>query len=373
MDDMKRHKTCAVYYVIRKNLFVFHTKISSLTIIVFLCAFNFLFTVKPANAACEGLTVKDIAKIQKAIGNIQNKRSRAVAHVHTEGTLPHSGIYDVSRLAEEDWQEMREIALLWDLNHKKNYSVVLSELMQSWAGIYQPNFNPIDETNLDAYIDAYNIAHNALTSSARAQSQHFIERLTKGYLQQMEYSYSLNDTRWSNNWNSHRVKLVVMGAGALNDQNLWRRGKEEFKSQISRNIYPDGSTVDFKERDALHYVVYDLEPLLQAALTAKGKGESWLDLKGKNGSSLETALDWLLPYALGEKSHQEFVNTRVRFDIIRRSAGLKGYSGVWDPHEAAKLYGLASLLDKKYISVAKILNRNTKDMAWHGMVCLYVR
>lgn len=332
----------------------------NLKFIVFFTFAISIFNMMPANAICEDLSQTDIKKIEKSLGNIQDLRSKAIAHVHTEGTLPHQGIYDESILAEKDWQKMREVALLWCATHKQDYVVALSRLMQGWAEIYRPNFNPIDETNLDAFIEAYNLAHDALTPSARIKSQRLIRIMTEGYLKQMEYRHSSNDSRWSNNWNSHRVKLVVMGAGALNDSKLWEKAKIQFIDQVNRNINPDGSTLDFDERDALHYVVYDLTPLLAAAIIAQSKGESWLFYKTKNGSSLEKAVNWLLPYALGKKTHLEFINTRVKFDIVRKNAGLMGYSGVWNPHEAAELFKLASSLDKKYASVPKKIDSNGK-------------
>ena len=40
------------------------------------------------------------------------------------------------------------------------------------------------------------------------------------------------------------------------------------KKQIAANLRPDGSSLDFHERDALHYHCYDLEPLLTLAIAA---------------------------------------------------------------------------------------------------------
>ncbi|MFX5817457.1 alginate lyase family protein, partial [Acinetobacter baumannii] len=77
-------------------------------------------------------------------------------------------------------------------------------------------------------------------------------------------------------WNSHRVKLAVLAAAALQDDRLWGRARQAFDAQVARNIRADGSTLDMEERDALHYVVYDLEPLVRAAQVAQGRGEQWL-------------------------------------------------------------------------------------------------
>ncbi|WP_042063084.1 alginate lyase family protein, partial [Acidomonas methanolica] len=71
------------------------------------------------------------------------------------------------------------------------------------------------------------------------------------------------------------VKLVTMMAVALDDTLLFDAARTLFRAQIAANIAPDGETLDFRERDALHYVVYDLQPMVQAALAARTRGEDW--------------------------------------------------------------------------------------------------
>jgi len=140
-----------------------------------------------------------------------------------------------------------------------------------------------------------------------------------------------------------------------------------FVEQVGNNIAPDGSTVDFAERDALHYVAYDLEPLVAAALAARRHNRNWLTLKAGNGASLALALNWLVPYALGQKTHEEFVHSSVPFDAQRRAAGVPGFSGPWDPKRAAPLFHLAARLSGRYTSVALLLSPTPP--AWVA-VCL---
>ena len=71
------------------------------------------------------------------------------------------------------------------------------------------------------------------------------------------------------NWQSHAHRSCTLASYALGDADLIARARQAFQRQISVNIKSDGSVVDFSKRDALHYVVYDLEPLTTAALAAK--------------------------------------------------------------------------------------------------------
>ena len=186
-------------------------------------------------------------------------------------------------------------------------------------------------------------------------AQHFIRRLGEGYLDRMEHDFKPTDGRWINNWNSHRVKLVTLAAAALNDDAMWSRARTQLIAHVGRNLRADGSTIDFEERDALHYVVYDLEPLVRTALAARLRGENWLTVTGSSGGSIASALDWLAPYARGEKPHEEFVHSRVKFDYQRRDAGLRGYSGAWDATLSSNLYAMATLLDPKYAVISQRL------------------
>ena len=91
----------------------------------------------------------------------------ALAHVHTEGTLPHQGIRDQSIEAERDWPLMRQAALAWRLSADARYLHQVDAYLAAWSNTYQPDFNPIDETNLDGLIDAYVLTSAALPASTR--------------------------------------------------------------------------------------------------------------------------------------------------------------------------------------------------------------
>src|ERR1044072_9519350 len=146
-----------------------------------------------------------------------------------------------------------------------------------------------------------------------------------------------------------------MAAFTLDTRKMINAAQRLLVEHIGDNIAPDGSTVDFGERDALHYVTYDLQPLVTAALSARRHNRNWLPEKGLNGASLQAALNWLTPYADGIKTHEEFVRSSVPFDAKRREAGLPGYSGQWDPKSSDELFHLAARLSGRYAQVGQRL------------------
>ncbi|RKP45576.1 alginate lyase [Trinickia fusca] len=310
------------------------------------CAAPALQTSERTNATpgVEGLMKRVAARL--------NDQPKPLEQLHTEGTLPHEGIYDQSVEAEKDLELMRDAALVWRATGDDRYLKLVDRFLLAWATTYRPSFNPIDETHLDGLILAYDMTASALPVKTRNAASALIATLAKGYVQRIDSEPRPLAGTYRNNWQSHRVKLVAMAAFTLDDRKLINAAQRLFVEQVGNNVAPDGTTFDFTERDALHYVTYDLQPLVEAALAARRHNRNWLTERAANGATLARALDWLAPYALGAKTHEEFVHSSVAFDAKRRDAGLPGYSGQWDPRSAAELFHLAARLSGRYTPVA---------------------
>jgi hypothetical protein len=288
---------------------------------------------------------------------------RAIVRIHTEGTLPHKGIWDQSVEAKKDFPLIRNLALLWRAKQDQTALAKLVPLLDAWASVYQPSFNPIDETDFDSIIDAFVLTQADLPVVTRDKVASLLRRFATGYLDQMQHYAKPGKNIWTNNWQSHRIKLATMSAAALADPRLMEAARWQFLKQLNQNLHANGVSIDFEERDALHYVVYNLEPLVRTAMAASSMDQDWLNLRAENGVTLATALNWLVPYASGEKTHQEYVNTTVKFDLQRRDAGLPGFSGQWEPKTSGQLFWLASSLDTRYRSLAQSLMKQPVWMA----------
>ncbi|MES2126077.1 MAG: alginate lyase family protein [Pseudomonadota bacterium] len=296
-----------------------------------------------------------LARAQRQLGATPHP----LATMHTEGTLPHQGIRDASLEAQRDFPVLRDAALAWRLGGAARYLRQADTFLLAWATTYVPSFNPIDETKLDALIESYAWTRDDLAAETRAAVARLLRKLAEGYIARAAAHSDPNKPphagTWTNNWQSHRIKIMAMAAAALQDADLLRQVEPVFLRQLGDNMKPDGSVIDFAERDALHYVVYDLEPLTMAALAARPFGYRWLAAKGANGASLAAAIDWLKPYANGERTHEEYVHTHVAFDRQRAQAGVAGFGGMWEPASAASLYWLAAQLDATYQPLARKL------------------
>jgi hypothetical protein len=307
------------------------------------------FALISPEAAAKPLSVEKTSAIaQKILAAAEKAVARdpmPLPNVHTEGTLPHQGIWDQSIKAEADWGAMLNLALAWQITPDPRYLQAEDKYLTAWTDVYQISFNPIDETNLDQLILAFDLTQSQLPDATRQKVHQFLQTIAQGYLQRIQAKKD------KGNWQSHRIKLATLAAYALGDESLITRAQQAFFQHVAENIQPDGSTYDFHLRDALHYTVYDLEPLTMAALAAKAHGQDWFHPSAPGQPSLSAALDWLVPYASGEKTHEEFVHSPIKFDAQRAQAGEKGYSGLWVPATSLYLWQLASVFNPAYDAI----------------------
>jgi hypothetical protein len=289
-----------------------------------------------------------------------SRSPRPRALIHVEGTLPHQGIYDGSLESLKDMEAVLDLGLAWRVTGKDSYLKACQNYYGAWLSVYHPSFNPIDETRFDSFILGWDLVGSSLDRPTQEKMRTFLKEMAEGYL--AGKNITMEGTR-TNNWQSHRVKLAVLAAFALGDPDLISRAKAAYQKQLEVNLNADGSTIDYAERDAIHYTVYDLEPLAMAALAAKAHGQDWYHLTTSKGASLEKALEWLAPYADGKKTHVEFVHSTVAFDAKRREAGVKGFSGKWDARTSGLLFALAFRLDAQWAPLAKKLGGAPKWLA----------
>ncbi|MBB5709844.1 alginate lyase family protein [Sphingomonas xinjiangensis] len=293
-----------------------------------------------------------IARAQAALG----RRPGAIPKLHTEGTLPGQGIRDISIAAKRDHPIVLDLALAWAVTRDRRYLDQAELYLENWADVYQMSFNPIDETSFDMLVMATDLTAPDLSPPLAAKLHTFWRRMASGYLDAMDGKPHNAHT----NWQSHRIKLATLAAYRVGDKALIDRARAAYRRHISVNLRPDGSTFDFEERDALHYVTYNLDPLMTAALAARAHGENWYDWKAPSDASLAHSVDWLAIFARGERTHIEFARSKIAFDHARAAAGQKEYAPhPWNPVQALNTFALASHFRSHYAVLRDALSRES--------------
>jgi hypothetical protein len=159
-----------------------------------------------------------------------------------------------------------------------------------------------------------------------------------------------------NNWNSHRIKIIAMIVYTLHNDKYDEIIQQELARQIGINLYADGSGYDFTERDALHYHIYTLEPLITAATVIyRATGKDYFNYESEKGASIKKSVDFLVPFVTGEKTHDEFLNSRVGFDRARAKNNEKEYQpgSKFNPLSGIHVLEQAAYFNNKYTAIAQ--------------------
>lgn len=160
-----------------------------------------------------------------------------------------------------------------------------------------------------------------------------------------------------NNHKTKHIKLVATIGLMLNNKEYVQYAIDNFKNYIANALYEDGTTHDLHQRDALSYHVSGLKPLLTFAITLGHFGESIqfapFRYESPAGGSIKKSVDYVMPYAIGEKKHKEWVNTKVELDRQRAEAGLKKYQPgiIYKPEHSLEMFELAYYFDQDYKSI----------------------
>ena len=297
-----------------------------------------------------GARLGEIAR--KSVGAAPN----AAREIRTEGLLPGQGLYDVSMKSKEDFRKALGLAYGWRTQHKQVYRDSARRFVVAWARTYRPDFNPIDETDFTQLFETYAAIKDDLSESDRQLVDRWLRKFHDGHVAELRRREAAHEVQTSN-WQSHRIKIATGAAIAIGDMALVSAVEPFYQAQLRANIHDDGSIEDFHTRDSLGYAVYSLRPLVETALITRAAGAQWLPPGSTGYRRLIGALDWMLPFVTGTKTHIEYVHSTVHFDRVRERAGVKGYGhSAWKPANARDLFWLAAYLDPKYISVASSLH-----------------
>jgi hypothetical protein len=289
-----------------------------------------------------------------------NDAPNPIRTIQTEGKLAGDPAKVATQASLRDMHALSVLGYAYEITGEARYADKVRGYVLAWAATNRPTGDPIDETNLEPLIVAYDQTRETFSPEAREGADAYLRRIIGA-----EWGARQVIT----NWQSHRLKIVGLAAYVLRDDALIRRAIEGFKEQIAANLKPDGSSYDFHERDALHYHVYDLEPLLALAIAAHANGLNLYDYTSRDGASLRRSVQFLIPFCAGERIHQEFVHSSIDFDRKRAANGEKGYQigHLFPPQEGFKALSLAAYFDDAVDPVvAKLAGQNTNLMlAWN--------
>ena len=287
--------------------------------------------------------------IKKIAERALKEKPEPVKRIVSEGRLYSDAEKKLSLQARRDLSKIEALGYAYALLDKVEYGEKAREFVLAWARVYEPEGNPINETEFVRLMFGYDLARALFTESRRAEADRWLLRLAE----KEKTAVNPASTAAKNNHYSHRLKIIGHAAFLLSNPELGRWTAAEYKRHLDQNLYPDGTTFDFRQRDALHYHVYDLLPLVELAVAADKNGENFYAYSTPQGASLEKSIAFLIPYITGEKTHREFVHSTIKFDRERSAAGDPSIQvgAKWNPAGAKKLFDLAGHFNPRFHAV----------------------
>jgi hypothetical protein len=247
--------------------------------------------------------------------------------------------------ALKDFDKASALAWAWAVTGDERYARKGREFIAAWARVNRTDGNPINETKLEPLIEAYDLLRGSFDADGRARIDRWLDDRAMAVWNDPQVRRE--------NWQSHRLKVVGMIAATTGSESLWLIADKGFKDQIGTNFDASGESVDFKRRDALHYHLYAVQPLLTLACVAQSKGERLFDYQASNGATLRESVEFVEPFATGRKKHMEFADSEVSFDRKRGAAGEKSFAQKpWSPRASIRLFAEAGCLDPTYDKLA---------------------
>ena len=297
----------------------------------------------------EGAAAAAFASVQKMADRALSEAPQPVKKIVSEGRLHTDPERIRSLAARRDLFKIEALGYCYALTGKPAYGVNARELILAWVRVYESDGNPINETEFVRLMKGYDLTRGLFSADERGQTDRWLLRMAEK--ERTEIRPDSSAAR--NNHMSHRLKIAGHVAFLLPDAALRRWVADEYSRHLGRNLDADGTTFDFHQRDALHYHVYDLLPLVELAIAADKNGAAFYRKQTANGATLDKAIAFLIPYIEGKKSHREFVRSIVKFDRERSDAGDPSIrvGALWKPAEARRLFDLAGYFTPQFHSV----------------------
>lgn len=266
-----------------------------------------------------------------------------IAEIRSEGKLPGDPARVKTQESLKDMRRLYALGFAYAVTGEASYADKARQFLAAWAKENHSRGDPIDDTNLESALVAYDLVRKTCPEAERKAIDHWLLQAAEAEVE----SAAKRPGSTKNNWQSHRLKIVGLVGLLLDDKKLIDYAAKGFREHVNHNLEPDGSSLDFHERDALHYHCYDLEPMLTLAIAFDQAGKDLYSHTSSKGASLARSVRFLVPYCEGTKTHAEWIHSKVAFDRKRAEAGDAHYKAgtLFEPKSGRRTLESAAYFD----------------------------
>jgi hypothetical protein len=294
-----------------------------------------------ALVATNAEAAEQFSEIHRSADSALSATPNPIEKVVSEGHLDKDPLKIRTRASLPDLDKIQSLAWAWAVTDEARYFDKSREFILAWAKVNHPDGDAINETKFEPLIVAYDLLRGTFSKDD--------QKTVDGWLRNKATTLWKDKRGLTDNWFSHRLKIVGLIGWTIGDATLISNVESGFHRQINNNLKPDGASTDFYKRDALHYHLYDVEPLLVLARVAERNGRKFFEFAATNGATLNSGVAFVVPFATGKKTHMEFVKSTVSFDRKRAQSGQGEYQPhPWRPHGAIDLFSEAAWFRPEY-------------------------
>ena len=298
-----------------------------------------------------------VAELAAAVEPHLGEAPRPLRVIHYEGLVNT----DPKRIATvEDLQQMGQAANLvryWQATGDERAAATLMAWIEAWFGTYELTGNDVNENKLFPLLVAYYYLRDEFAPSERQEIDAFVRKMGELHADAIRES-----THFTNRYTKH-VRLAAV-CGMILEEEAWiELSREGVRKFVGASLYANGETRDLRRRDTLTYHSSSLRPAIQLAMLAGDEGPALYRWENRRGGSLEKSVDYVVPYAMGEKVHEEWVHSKTDLDRRRAEAGLEKYrkGRLYDPRKAMNLMELSAFFDPDLMAVVHHLDEGDTD------------
>lgn len=280
---------------------------------------------------------------RRADAALSAEPSPLVAVVY-EGRLDTDPERIKTKVALKDMSALGAMSDVLAVTTEPRYADGIHRYVMAWATTTKLSGNPINENKLTPLIAAYGQARDAFPEADR--------RTVDAWLHDLAGKQEAGKFR--GNWNTKRVKLLAFIGRATGDAGLTERAVAAYRQHVASELYADGTSFDLQERDALHYHFGAVNPLLVVAASLRPTGVDLYNDVAASGASLRRSVEYVVPFADGTKTRQEWRNSTVEFDRLRAANGDAKFTPgrAFVPSEAVETLELAGQFDPELAKLA---------------------
>jgi hypothetical protein len=188
-------------------------------------------------------------KKQAEANALLKQTPRPLAVISYEGLLNTHPDRVVSMDRLKDMDHLVVLGEAWAASGDRKYRDRAMAYVRSWSSTYKPTGNSINENKLEPVFAVYGMLREAFTGEERINIEAWMRRIATLDVESGRGVKGAAQT----NWHSKRLKIVGLIGQVLGDSAFREYSAGGFKSYIEGGLFPDGTSQDLKERDAMSY------------------------------------------------------------------------------------------------------------------------